>query len=177
MSGLFVYRRSGALPIARGVPAPVIVESDLTAVGMLARGAVPLDERTVLTEREARKLPEDLRLDGAGPAEPGRIRVLRVERPSPGRLDVEVEAGGPGLVAFTEAWMPGWKASIDGREVPVVRTDHVARAVPVPAGRSVVRTRYAPPSLALGLGLSLASLALSAALSVSRRPRARVAPD
>ena len=177
VSGLFVYRRSGALPIARGVPAPVIVESDSTAVGMLARGAVPLDERTVLTEREARKLPEALRLDGAGPAEPGRIRVLRVERPSPGRLDVEVEAGGPGLVAFTEAWMPGWKASIDGREVPVVRTDHVARAVPVPAGRSVVRTRYAPPSLALGLGLSLASLALSAALSVSRRPRARVAPD
>ena len=79
-------------------------------------------------------------------------------RPAPGRLDAEVEASASGYVVFTEAWMPGWRATVNGEAAPLVRADHVARAVPVPAGTSMVRTRYAPRSLPFELVIDVARL-------------------
>jgi uncharacterized membrane protein YfhO len=70
-------------------------------------------------------------------------------------------------VVCRAAWTPGWCATVNGSATPLVRADHVARAVPVPAGRSTVRTRYAPRSL--GLGALASALALLAAALLDRR--------
>jgi uncharacterized membrane protein YfhO len=95
------------------------------------------------------------------------VRVLAAGRPTPGRLDVEVQADTAGLVVLTEAWMPGWRATVNGVDAPVLRADHVARAVPIGPGRSLVRTWYQPASLRWGLALT--ALALLAALWASPR--------
>jgi hypothetical protein len=166
--GFHVYRRQGALPLARGVTAFEAV-SDTEAVARLAAGAVELEHTTLLAAEASGAAPADLLGSAGGAVDDGppRVRVLAAGRPTPGRLDVEVEADVAGLVVLTEAWMPGWRATVNGVDAPVLRADHVARAVPVGPGRSLVRTWYQPASLRWGLALS--ALALLAALWASPR--------
>ncbi|HEX2578312.1 MAG TPA: YfhO family protein, partial [Aquihabitans sp.] len=62
-----------------------------------------------------------------------------------GRVEVDVVADRPGLLVLSQAWAPGWSATVDGVAAPVVRADGVVQAVPVPAGTSTVVLRYRPP--------------------------------
>jgi uncharacterized membrane protein YfhO len=65
---------------------------------------------------------------------------------------------------------PGWKATVDARPTPVVRTDYVLRAVRIPAGRHVVRFDFAPRSLRFGTAATLvAAAALVVIVAVWRR--------
>jgi hypothetical protein len=74
-----------------------------------------------------------------------------------------------GWLFFSDAWYPGWEATVDGQPVPLHRANILFRAVPVPAGEHRVELRYRPASFRWGALISLGALAL---LLVSRwRPR------
>ena len=89
------------------------------------------------------------------------LEVLAVARRGSGRIDVQVQGSPGGWLVFAEAWSPGWKATVNGRDADVVRVNHLERAVRVPAGDVLVRTKYEPGALRLGGALSvLAALAL-----------------
>lgn len=95
---------------------------------------------------------------------------------SPDRLTLSVEAERGGLLVVSEVWAPGWRAAVDGREVPVLRANTAFRAVEVPAGVHQLRFWYAPPAARWGSRLSaaaLAALAVAAATLALRRGRAR----
>jgi hypothetical protein len=98
-----------------------------------------------------------------GPA--GTSRFLA---PRPDRVRLEVEAERPGFVVLADAYDPGWRASIDGREAPVRRANVAFRAVAVPAGRHVVEMVYRPRALSFGLALTLLTLALVAVATATR---------
>jgi len=85
------------------------------------------------------------------------------------QVTVTAEAGGDGLLVVADAWAPGWRASIDGREVELLPADLLARAVRWPAGRHVLVMRYEAPGLAMGAGLSLATLLGMAGFALLRR--------
>ena len=78
---------------------------------------------------------------------------------------VEGAAEVPAVVRVAESYHEGWKARVNGAEVPVLRCDYLFQAVALPgAGRYVVELRYEPSSLpvrmqgaglALGLGAAL----------------------
>jgi uncharacterized membrane protein YfhO len=78
----------------------------------------------------------------------------RVVSYAPERVVVEVEADRPGNVVLTDAFYPGWQATVDGSEVPILRAEPYFRAVPVEAGRHRVEFAYRPLSLRLGSALS-----------------------
>lgn len=78
------------------------------------------------------------------------------------RLDATLE--GDGYVVLVDTYDPGWRASVDGSEAPVLRANLAFRAVPVPSGRHVVELVYRPLSVTAGLLLSVATLAASALL-------------
>ncbi len=61
-----------------------------------------------------------------------------------GRLDVTATCNGPATLLRRELAFPGWRASLDGRPAKVGR-EGIFQTVALPAGRSVVRFRYAPP--------------------------------
>jgi uncharacterized membrane protein YfhO len=82
----------------------------------------------------------------------------------PNRIAVMVEGAAPGYLVLTDPWYPGWEASIDGVPATLYRANYVFRAVRVPAGRHEVVFTFAPASYYLGRRVSLAALALTAAV-------------
>jgi hypothetical protein len=88
--------------------------------------------------------------------------------PSSDRVRLVVEAERPGFVVLADAYDPGWRASIDGRDAPLRRANVAFRAVAVPAGRHVVEMVYRPRAVSLGLALTLLTLALVAVATATR---------
>jgi len=77
---------------------------------------------------------------------------------APERVEIEVTAGAPGYLVLTDAWYPGWEATVDGERVPVYRADLLFRAVALDAGNHRIVFTFRPMSLRVGAGVSLAGL-------------------
>jgi hypothetical protein len=61
------------------------------------------------------------------------------------------QAPGQRFAVFSEVYYDrGWKAWIDNREVPIVRTNYVLRGLSIPPGRHVIRFVFRPTSYYLG---------------------------
>lgn len=77
---------------------------------------------------------------------------------SPNRLSYEVSAAARGLAVFSEIYYPaGWRAFIDGEEVPILRADYTLRALLIDEGSHEVEFVYDPGSFTIGRNISLAS--------------------
>ena len=100
-------------------------------------------------------------------------------RYSPQHVIVETQLTRPGLVVLSDAFYPGWKATVTApgmtRELPIHRTNRVCRGVWLPAGLHVIEFRYRPGSFLVGAFLSAAgwcALAIAAlAFANSRRTK------
>ncbi len=54
------------------------------------------------------------------------------------------------FVVTSDAWYPGWKATIDNAPAALVRTDGALRGFRVPAGRHTIEERFVPLDLLVG---------------------------
>ncbi len=84
-----------------------------------------------------------------------------VRRRTATTVSVEVQANEECILVLSDAYYPGWKARIDGREAEVFPVYYVFRAVVVPAGDHTVIFRYSPWSFRVGLALSTLALVSS----------------
>ncbi|MBU0673310.1 MAG: YfhO family protein [Proteobacteria bacterium] len=75
-------------------------------------------------------------------------------------LTIEVDSERKGLLVTGETFYPGWEAMVNGQSRRIFEVNGAFRAVMVPAGRSIVEMDYRPRTLALGMKVSLVSLAL-----------------
>lgn len=92
-------------------------------------------------------------LEGAGVAVGGydSAATIRLISHSPRRMRYQSESATDGLAVFSEIYYPiGWKATVDGKEVPVLRANYVLRALQVPAGKHTIEFRFDPPSYVAG---------------------------
>lgn len=165
--GWWVYENPGALPrvfLVPGARAYGTVEEVLDAArapGFDPRGCVLIEG----------PLPEGV---APGACDGGRAAgSIAIARDGGDELELSVESGAPAFAVIADAYAPGWEAEVDGVPAPVVPAYHLFRAVPVPAGRHTVRLVYRPASYRAGAALSLASLALVAAMMLARRGRRR----
>jgi hypothetical protein len=110
-------------------------------------------------------------LEGASPALDGAGGGARIVRFEPERVEVSVDSGGRALLLLAEAWYPGWGATVNGADAPVLPANAWMRAVPVPAGHSRVVLSYRSRFLLAGAAVSFVSLAALVAVLVSGRPR------
>lgn len=106
----------------------------------LERLAAPdFDPRDVAYVHAAVDLPEESR------------GTAKITSEIPREIDITVEMETPGLLVLADLWYEGWQARIDGKTVPIWRTNYALRGVPVGAGRSRVELRYEPRGHTWGL--------------------------
>ncbi len=55
---------------------------------------------------------------------------------------IRYHAASPSLLKLSVAWYPGWRATLNGGELPVVRVDHALMGAVVPAGDGEVEFRF-----------------------------------
>jgi hypothetical protein len=73
-------------------------------------------------------------------------------------VEIAVASSTRALLIVSDAYYPGWIATIDGREAAIRRADFALRAVAIPPGRHVVRFEYRPLSIRLGMLISLTTI-------------------
>jgi hypothetical protein len=86
------------------------------------------------------------------------------------RIECELESPAPTLVVIAQAFYHPWRATVNGQPATILRANHAFQAVPVPAGRSVVRLQYVDNRFRLGLALSALGLVVCAVLWWRARP-------
>lgn len=74
------------------------------------------------------------------------------------RVQFEVEAAEPTVAVVAQSFNRNWMAWVNDQRRPLLRANHAFQAVPVPAGRSVVRLEYVDRPFWTGLGISLLGL-------------------
>ena len=122
-------------------------------------GSAQFDPRAVAYVESFVSLPDECR----GEAE--------ISAEIPTRVTVSVKMETPGLVVLTDLWDKGWRAYLNGQQVPILRANHAVRGVLVPAGLGTVEFRYESASLALGVKLAIlaAIILVSWLVVVARR--------
>jgi hypothetical protein len=96
----------------------------------------------------------------ASPSEPWPYARAEIVAFEPERMEVDVDSAAPGMLVVAEAWYPGWRAEVNGRESACRPVNGWMRGVEVPAGRSRVVLAFRSSYLGYGAALSLVSLVL-----------------
>jgi SAM-dependent methyltransferase len=159
-----VYRNERALP--RAFLADRYLVRDGNPARRILRDGSEDPRHVVLLEHE---LPADERPeDGAAAA--GSVRVTDYRD-----TFVEIAADSPrrSVLVLTDAYYPGWQATVDGTPITIHRANFAFRAVAMPAGRHVVRFQYLPRSVTVGFSVSLAALVAIVGLVVVGRRQGR----
>lgn len=99
----------------------------------------------------------------------GGVGSVSITDDYPGHLALTVAADTPALLVISEAYYPGWVATVNGQSAPVLEADAFLLAVPIPAGESKVELDYRPSLLAIGVLLSMITLLVCAGLVSIRR--------
>ncbi|WP_141781318.1 YfhO family protein [Nocardioides albertanoniae] len=159
-AGAVVYERASALPRIRWAGTSEVVADGPTRVQRLRDGVAP---GTVLLD------------DDSTPAVSGSTAQVDVRRDEPESISAEVTARGSGyLVVADSIARPGWSATVDGREVPIVPGNHAFAAVPVPDGAHTVTLTYDAPGLRTGAWVSLLGALVTLGLLIAPRVLSRV---
>jgi hypothetical protein len=152
------------------LPGPIYSDTDAAVYAVsdpLPRAYVAKDIRSASTPEQARTtvladlswvldrgaIVEDGKFLGAG--SDGSIVVRRYDAEV---VELEADLSRPGLVVLEDQYDPFWRASVDGVQVPIVRTNYVFRGVPTEAGRHTIRFSYHPSLIYAGAAVSLLTL-------------------
>jgi len=88
------------------------------------------------------------------------IELIKITRLEPNQLAVETTLTTPGLLVLSEVYYPGWVATVNGVNQPVVEVDGALRGVALGAGESRVEMTFQPISLQIGGAISMLALAV-----------------
>jgi hypothetical protein len=126
----------------RAFLAPIVRTVSTSEDAMTGFGTLEVDDlqRVVFTETPGacRGNPSFPRLES-----PGRLEKLDL---SANAVQIDYDASSAGVLTLTDAHARGWRATLDGREVPLLRVDGVFRGVCLNTpGRHRVEFSYRPP--------------------------------
>jgi hypothetical protein len=74
------------------------------------------------------------------------------------RVSIDVQAAAPALVVIAQTFYHNWRATVDGRDVPLLRANYGFQAIEVPQGRHDVRLVYKDRAFEVGAVVSMVSL-------------------
>ncbi|HEY2989141.1 MAG TPA: YfhO family protein [Candidatus Binatia bacterium] len=143
-----VYRDGKALPRSFVVhDARVVQGREDTLQAMASPAFNPTS--TAIVDEEIRGLPGNRSL---------RSPVPKIIEDSPNKVRLTADLKQAGLLVLSDAYYPGWKAFVDGKESRIYRVNHALRGVFLSQGAHRLDFRYDPLSFKLGALVSGASL-------------------
>ncbi len=84
-------------------------------------------------------------------ASPDTTAKVSVTTYRPREIDMKTSRKTDGFLVLSEIYYPaGWKASIDGKEVPIVKTNYILRGLSVPAGNHTITLTFNPATYTVG---------------------------
>lgn len=141
-----------ALPRARLFTRYEVVPGDQAVARILDPGFDHLTSVVLASEPDRAIAPRD---------EPGRAEIV-VDQDK--RVEVWVTARSASILLLADTYHSGWRAAIDGVEVPILVANYAFRAVTVGPGDHRVVWQFQHPGLTPGLWLFAGGLAVSAGL-------------
>jgi hypothetical protein len=142
----YFYRIDGAAPPAYVVYSAQTEANDAVALQRLASPDFDPRQEVILAESPGLALP------GGGNA------TVQILERLPSRLVLEVDTDADGILVLSEIDYPGWQATVDGRQTPILRANTVLRALPLQAGQHRVEMVFRPWTVFVGLAISILTL-------------------
>jgi hypothetical protein len=157
----FIYERPHPQPRAFTVAALRHFEDDDALLDAMVDRATRFDQAALVT--------------GEAPAAPApnptdNPREVTFTRDDPSVVELDITAGDHQWLVMTDAWSPGWTATIDGEPAAIERCNHSMRLLQLPPEACNVRFEFHSPYLPSGFCLFALGIAgLAAAFVIARR--------
>ncbi len=133
-----VYASDDVLPRAFLVPAAIYEPDDESALQRMRAGDFdPARNVVIHTAAPAGTVT-------AAPTDAGPPGTARITRYTATEIDLTVDSAAAAWLVISDAWYPGWQATLDGQPAPLLRANLMFRATPVPDGTSELSLRYRP---------------------------------
>lgn len=158
----FVYRFEDALPRAWMVYEPIHSGTPDEALDTVKQADFDPARQVVLTNAT------EIDLDSV--ISPSQAPHVETEKLPGSGLLISVETETAGILVLSEWAFPGWKATIDGIEVPLLAADYALQGLYVPSGTHEIRLLYVSPDVTLGLSVLLLTLAITAVVAWRWQP-------
>ncbi|WP_303822752.1 YfhO family protein [Apibacter mensalis] len=125
---------------------------------LLALGKIDNKRKAVINS----KYKKDLTIQSSSDS----ISSIELKEYLPNNLTYVSNSKEEKLGVFSEIYYPhGWKASIDGKEVPIYRADYTLRALKIPAGKHTINFSFNPPVIQKGKYITLGTCLLFVIIS------------
>lgn len=176
---VYIYENLGTLPRVYFVSRAKFVNSTQESLKHLGDKDVLSGETAIITNTA----PSTILMTSASAAgEPPKAvpdtDSVRFSKDDTTLTELSLDLKVPGYVVLNDIHYPGWKAYLDGQELPVLKANHVMRAVACQPGSHKLVFRYEPGSFKLGAMLcalaSLATLAFAVIASLAKRQRNKI---
>jgi hypothetical protein len=154
----FLYRFSEAFPRSWMVYETISADNSDDAFSLLEQNDFDPATQVILTGVDDADLPL-----AATPTVPPEVTISSLPG---GGLELSVCTETPGYLVISEWAFPGWKATLDGRELPLLTANYALLALPIPAGQNDVILTYEAPEVLVGLLFSLLTLLFVAVVTV-----------
>lgn len=139
----FVYQNSRFLP--RGF----LVEKTLVT-------PTNTDEFSYLKTIDVGKVAiVDTNIKIPGSTEESNIGTVEIKNQNSGHIRLEINSKREALLLYSEAWAPGWKATLNEKPVKMLRVDGSLMGVLIPAGYSQVKFDYQPLGWQIGWRITI----------------------
>jgi hypothetical protein len=142
-------RRESALPLVTAGQQPLFVNDSL-ALATLTNNSFAPTQVVLLPETALVLVPTTNSV----------AATISSVRFTPSTVEADVNAPQPTIAVIAQSFYPAWKATVDGKDVPLLRANLAFQAVPVPAGQHHVRLVYSDAKFRMGLMISSACLLL-----------------
>jgi hypothetical protein len=157
-----IYENLDVLPRAFVVHRVQSVGDDAAALAAMRDAAFDPSSQAVLNTSHCSEAASDLmQAAGADQGAPGGAswsESASIVQYQPERVVIETHLDRPGALVLTDAWYPGWQATVDGQSVPVCPADLLFRAVMLEPGAHRVVFTFRPLGQWLGMALGVVGL-------------------
>ncbi|MHB1166927.1 MAG: YfhO family protein [Carboxydocellales bacterium] len=148
LSQTLVYQNLRAMPRAWMVPE---VQTLQPAQILQAIQQSVLPAHSTFDPGKQALVEETLQFKVANPDPNPTVKIVKL---ADTKVDIVTTSKTPGFLVLSDVNYPGWKAKVDGQEVPVFQTNYVLRGVMVPAGEHIVKFEFQPRSFYIGATIS-----------------------